>query len=168
MSAFVPSSQAQLGYDPRPDIARWKGTAIPPVKNPLQRTPERWAIAKRVFWRGPPWAVLRNASHYLWHVMDGLSYEELQFTLQDVERALWIQALREARPGYLSKGAYITWAIRFGLMRHTDQCDWPNTAHRRDLRPTANDTRADDYRRAALRHQKVLNGEIPKQFHRTL
>ena len=144
---------AQLGYDPRPGIAVWKGTAIPPIENPLQRSPERWAIAQRVFWRGPPWAVLRNANSYLWHVLDGVFYEDIRFTLQDVERGLWIEALRAARPGLLSKGAYITWSLHFGLMQPLDRCDWPDTAHRRDLHPAAHYTRADFYRRQRrIRH----------------
>ena len=161
-------SAASLGYDPCPDIIVWNGTAIPPLKNPLPRTPQRWAIAGRVFWRGPQWAVLRNATHYLWHVMDGVSYDEIQFTLQDVERELWIQALKEARPGLLSKGAYIAWSLYFDLMQPPATCDWPNTAHRRDVFPTAHYTRADLYRRAELRHRKVKAGLIPKNLSRTL
>ena len=161
-------SAAALGYDPRPDISVWNGTAIPPLENPLARTPQRWAIAGRVFWRGPQWAVLRNAAHYLWHVMDGVSSEEIRFTLQDVERGLWIQALKQARPGLLSKGAYIAWSLYFGLMQPLDACDWPDTAHRRDVRPTAHYTRADLYRRAALRHNKVKAGLLPKTVSRTL
>ena len=161
-------SAASLGYDPHPDITVWNGTAIPPLKNPLVRTPERWVIAGRVFWRGPQWAVLRNAVHYLWHVMDGVSSEEIRFTLQDVERELWIQALKEARPGLLSRGAYIAWSLHFGLMQPLDTCDWPNTAHRRDVCPTAHYTRADLYRRAALHHNKRKAGLIPQSVSRTL
>ena len=162
------SLRARLGYDPRPAVTVWRGTSIPPMGHPLARTPERWAIAQRVFWRGPPWAVLRNASHYLWHVMDGLSHDELQFTLRDLEPALWVQALREARPGLLSKGAYIAWSLHFGLMQPLDDCDWPDAAHRRDLRPTARYTRADYYRRAAMHHRKALAGAVPKQTTRSL
>ena len=161
-------SAAALGYDPRPGVNVWKGTAIPPLGHPLPRTPERWAIAGRVFWRGPEWAILRNAVHYLWHVMDGVSHDELQFTLQDVERELWIQALQEARPGLLSKGAYIVWSLHFGLMQPLDPCDWPDTAHRRDFRPIAHCTRADLYRRAALHHGKRKAGLAPGSVSRTL
>ena len=158
----------RLGYDPRPEVTVWKGTAIPPMGHALARTPERWAIAKRVFWRGPPWAALRNASHYLWHVMDGLSHDELLFTLGDLDRALWVQALRDARPGLLSKGAYIAWSLYFGLMQPLDDCGWPDNAHRRDFRPTARYTREDYYRRAAMHHRKVAAFEAPKQITRTL
>ena len=159
---------AWLGYDPRPEVNAWRGTAIPPMGHALRRTPERWAIAGRVFWRGPPWAVLRNAVHYLWHVMDGVSQREIQFTLGDVQRELWIQSLREARPGLLSKGAYITWCLHFGLMQNHDICDWPDNAHRRDIRPTAHYNRQDLYRRARMHHEKRRAGLLPEAVRRTL
>ena len=132
----------KLGYDPRVELNRWRGTPIPPVKNPLSRTPKRWEIANRVWWNGPPWTVLRNASHYLWQVMDYGTHEDIRHALRDVTEDSWLRALDEARPGLLSKGSYVLWSLVFGRMHLDDPpCDWPDSAHRSDVRPLAGESR---------------------------
>ena len=129
-----------LGYDPRPDLKRWRGTPIPPVDRPLAETPERHRIAERVWWNGPPWTVLRNAPRYLWHVMDFGTDDDIAYTRDDLPRDLWRHALRTARPGQVSRGSWILWSIAYGQFANTDEyiaaCrrDWPETAHKRDWR----------------------------------
>lgn len=139
----------KLGYDPRPNIAHWRGTPIPPVDNPLQQTPARIDIAARVWWNGPAWTVLRNASHYLWHVMDYGRDQDIRFTLKDVPSELWLEALNAARPGLLSKGAYTLWSLVFECINLEILKDWPTTAHRNDWRPLEHATREELYRRHA-------------------
>ena len=129
-----------LGYDPRPDVKTWRGTPIPRVDNALTLTPRRQAIAERVWWNGPPWTVLRNASRYLWQVMDYGTDDDILYTRDDIPRDLWMIALQTARPGQLSRGSWILWSIAYGLIATTDDyvaaCrpDWSETAHKRDWR----------------------------------
>ncbi|MDE2933044.1 MAG: hypothetical protein OXS47_04130 [Chloroflexota bacterium] len=136
-----------LGYDPRPKLTHWKGTPIPPIDDPLAASPRRCEIAERVWWNGPAWTVLRNASTYLWHVMDYGFTEDIGFTLREVERTRWVRALEVARPGALSKGSYVLWSCYFGLMADDAICDWPAMAHRLDLKPLADDSRETMYKR---------------------
>ena len=142
----------RLGYDPRPELTHWKGTPIPPLDDPLAVSPRRREIAERVWWNGPAWTVLRNASRYLWHVMDHGFAEDIGFTLRDVERAQWTRALEVARPGWLSRGSFVLWSCYFGLMADDAICEWPQDAHLRDVRPLARDTREVMYLRAARYH----------------
>ena len=149
---------ARLGYDPHPELTHWQGTPIPPLDDPLTMSPRRREIAQRVWWNGPAWTVLRNASRYLWHVMDHGFGEDIRFTLSDVERAQWIRALETARPGWLSRGSFVLWSLYFGLMADDESCDWPQDAHLRDVRPLARDTREIMYRRAARYHSARRRG----------
>ena len=132
---------ANFGYDPRPDIERWRGTPIPPVSNPLARTPDRWRIAEWVWWNGPPWTVLRNASYFLWHVMDYATDADRHLMMADVPPEVWLRALEDARPGQLSKGAYCLFSRLLDRMGPAEICDWPDDAHLRDIRPLAGETR---------------------------
>lgn len=143
----MPKASEPLGYDPRPDLTHWCGTPIPPVDAPLALTADRERIAGRVWFQGPSWTVLRNASHYLWSVMDYGATEDIACTLQDVPRSLWIKSLKNARPGKLSRGAYVVWSLAFGLIAPGTGCDWPDNAHLRDVRPLANATREQLYER---------------------
>lgn len=143
----MPKASEPLGYDPRPDLTHWCGTPIPPVDAPLALTADRERIAGRVWFQGPSWTVLRNASHYLWSVMDYGATEDIACTLQDVPRSLWIKSLKDARPGKLSRGAYVVWLLAFGLIAPGTGCDWPDNAHLRDVRPLANATREQLYER---------------------
>ena len=141
-----------LGYDPRPDLRRWKGTPIPPVDEPLVRTPARWRIAGRVWWHGPPWTVLRNADRYLWAVMDYGSVADVRHTLGDIGEAGWRRALVHARPGLLSKGSYVLWSLFFDTIDPGDPV--PDTAHLRDCRPLADQSRERLYARHANRSSR--------------
>ncbi|MDE0190098.1 MAG: hypothetical protein OXQ90_01970 [Gammaproteobacteria bacterium] len=129
-----------LGYDPRPDVKRWRGTPIPSVEHPLALTSERRTIAERVWWIGPPWTILRNARRYLWSVMDFGTDDDIAYTRTDVERELWVLALRTAKPGQVSRGSWILFSIAYGLIANTADyigaCrqEWPETAHKRDWR----------------------------------
>ncbi len=130
-----------LGYDPRVELDHWLGTPIPPVHNPLESTPRRWAIAGRVWWNGPPWTILRNSSYFLWHVMDYGDTEDIRHILKSISEQAWILALNEARPGLLSKGSYVFWSLAFDRIRIDEPCDWPDSAHRLDYRPLRNESR---------------------------
>lgn len=147
----------ELGYDPRPELRRWHGTPIPEVRDPLKATAARVAIAERVWWHGPAWTVLRNASTYLWHVMDYAEDDDIDFTRRDVPRTLWVRALEEARPGLLSSGSYALWSSVYGLMADDELCSWPQTAHRKDLRPMARETRERMYARMRYRRRYTDN-----------
>ena len=144
-------AMSNLGYDPRPTLDRWQGTPIPRLDNPLARTPDRWRIAGYVWWNGPPWTVLRNASRYLWHVMDYARTEDLRLTVMDVEERLWHRALDEATPGNLSKGSFVFWSLMLGRMELEERCSWPDDAHRLDYRPLAGVPREKLYERHAMR-----------------
>ena len=142
----------QLGYHPRPELAFWLGTPIPPVSHPLQTTPHRWAIARRIWWHGPPWTVLRNGSYYLWHVWDYGLDDDIDFARQDIPIERWRRALDDARPGLVSRSAYVLWSIVLGRMSDNRECDWPRTAHIRDCKPLSGQDRETMYRRAAAAH----------------
>ena len=157
------SLAAELGYDPRPSLRRWRGTPIPPVQNPLKGSAQRFRIAGRVWWNGPPWTILRNASHYLWHVMDYGRADDIEFTVKDVPRPLWLAALDDARPGLLSKGSYELWSLVLGRVKCEDPpCDWPDNAHRLDVRPLAGETRERLRARHRLaRERRLKSAERP-------
>ena len=140
---------SQLGYEPRPELTCWRGTPIPPLLNPLQATPPRLAIAKHVWWHGPPWSVLRNSSYYLWHVWDYGTDDHVAFTRHDVPLACWHRALEDARPGLVSRSAYVLWSVLLGRIADNLHCDWPRSAHVKDLRPLSGLDPATLYRRAA-------------------
>ena len=149
-----------LGYQLRPGLSRWRGTPIPPVQDPLRETPARRAIAHRVWWNGPSWTVLRNASHYLWHVWDYGTDEDIAFTQADVPKRLWIRALAAARPGLVSAGSYVFWSYVLGLMSGEEICDWPQTAHRYDYKPLVSDERAERLLRAATSPVERIAGRL--------
>ena len=141
------TAHEQLGYNPRSDVTHWQGTPIPPVHHPLELTPRRQEIAGKVWWNGPAWTILRNASWFLWQVMDYGSDDDIRYTLQDVSERTWIGALKEARPGLLSRGSYVLWSLAFRQIGIDECCDWPDTAHRLDQRPLRNQTHEQMYRR---------------------
>ena len=148
-----------LGYDPRPDLANWKGTPIPKVDTPLPLTPARERIARRVWWHGPPWTIVRNADNYVWRVIDYGREDGIRHELRHLDEEVWLHALEAAKPrGDLSRGGWLYWSLFFrrwnmaGYLKALD--DWPSSAgmHIRDLRPLAHATRADLYRRQAIHH----------------
>lgn len=130
-----------LGYAPHAGVTHWRGTPIPPCDTPLRRSSRRWEIAERLCWNGPPWALLRNASAYLWHVMDYGTDADLHHALRDVRPGLWRRAIKQARPGLLSRRSYMCFSILLGEKPPEWVCDWPEEAHRLDVRPLANASR---------------------------
>ncbi len=151
-----------LGYDPRPDVVRWRGTPIPPIKNPLPLTPARAALADRVWWNGPPWTVLRNADVFLWHVMDYGTLRDIAAVRAELADELWLDALQSARPGDLSRGSYLLWSRmyrRWNGVRFEQEArcpEWDRLAHRLDWKPLAGASRQDLYRRAAWHQLRAL------------
>ena len=130
-----------LGYDPRPDEDYWHGTAIPPVRLPLAASPERESVCEEVWWRGPPWTILRNGPQFVRQVMDFGGDEVIGRMQADVPHRIWRLALTEARPGDLSRGAKTLWSLLFGLMQPGElPGGWLDDAHIRDFRPLAGRT----------------------------
>lgn len=136
----------ELGYDPKPEVKDWRNTPIPRVLHPLKMTKARERIADRVWCNGPPWTVLRNAYVYLFHVADIANDADLKFTRKDVPDELWRGAIKIAKPGDLSAGAYVLEGLRLGIFKPPFLCTWPAKAHFRDVRPMANASRELLYR----------------------
>ena len=136
-----------LGYDPKPDMRHWHGTPIPPVDDPIAATPERCAIAERMWWNGPPWTVLRNSARFICHAIDHARDEDHDFLRQDLELERWTRALRTATPGTMSRSRYVLWSRTLGLMPVESSCDWTRKGHRNDFR--LNDSREQAYERHA-------------------
>lgn len=135
----------ELGYNPCPEIKLWRGTPIPPVLHPLAITPAREKIACNVWCMGPPWTVLRNAHVYLYHVLDFSTDDELHFTRRDVPESIWISAIKAAKKGDLSAGAYTVEGLHLGIFKPPYRCPWPTTANYHDFRCLANATREEIY-----------------------
>ena len=149
-----------LGYDPRPQERSWNGTAIPPAHLPLAASPERKTVCGQVWWRDPPWTILRNGPQFIRQVMDFGSEEVIDRMLSDVPRAIWHLALTEAEPGDLSRGSKTLWSVWFGLMQPGEQPEgWPDDAHIRDFRPLAGKTREQLYERHALYRERNSKGK---------
>ena len=120
-----------LGYDPQPHLTNWKGTPIPPVDRPLALTPERADICDRIWrWGGPEFA-LRNSRHYLYHVIDDGTMRDWLFTIDDVDRNVWLYALNTARQGIVSRGGHRLFAMILGAdVSRSDA--WSLLGHRND------------------------------------
>ena len=126
-----------LGYDPRPDITVVDGNWQPPAYFPLPASRWRIEAAAYVWWRGPPWALLRNASFFLWRVWDHGTPDDVARAVNDVPAAAWRRAIDDAVPGEVSRGAMSLWARRYRLIRDGEYVDWPDAAHLHDQRPFA-------------------------------
>ncbi len=143
----------RLGYDPHSELRTWRGTPIPPVDMPLVATPERLAIAGNgCWWHGPPWTILRNGPQFVRQVVDFAGDDAIAFILQDIPQKVWREALVKATPGSMSKGSYVLWSLRFGLMHALEDCNWLDNAHVKDLRPFRSATREQLYARHAAAH----------------
>ena len=114
---------------------------------PLKPSPCRVAIAEAAWWNGPAWTILRNGPHFVRHVLDYGRDDEIAFMCRDIAREVWVAALDEARPGTMSRQAWLFWSIRLGLKPIDYVCDWPRDAHIRDIRPLADATREQLYER---------------------
>ena len=132
-----------LGYDPQPDVREWRGNWLPPCYHPLPMFDGAAHTARSVWWNGPPWAVLRNSSHFLWRVWDYATPEQLDDAIRHIPKDAWLRAIDDAVPGEVSRGATMFWALRFNRIALTDYVHWPDTAHLRDFRPLAGLTKAE-------------------------
>lgn len=143
-----PMVASGLGYDPHPEVTRWQGNWLPPCYHPLPRTSVSERIALSVWWNGPAWTVLRNASFFLWRTWDYATPGQLDYVLDHVSEEAWRRAVEDAVPGEVSRGATMLWALRLDMIALDDYVDWPDTAHIRDYRPLAGLTRAQFLERA--------------------
>lgn len=158
----VDRPMSELGYDPRPNVRCWKGTVIPPVLLPLAATAEREQVGSQVWWRGPPWTILRNGPQFVRQVMDFGSDEAIRRMLSDVPRDIWHLALTDARPGLLSRGSKALWSTRFGLQKPGELPEgWPDDAHIKDIRPLARKTRSQLYERHAHYRSRGNSPPVP-------
>lgn len=134
-----PARQAalSLSYDPLPAVRYWRGNWLPPCYYPIPLSDTSAGIARRVWWNGPAWTVLRNSSYFLWRVWDYATPEQLDYIRQTVPVDTWLRAIDDAVPGEVSRGATTFWALRLNRIALTDYIDWPDTAHLRDYRPLA-------------------------------
>ena len=147
-----------LGYDPHPELRTWQGTPIPQIDMPLAATPERLAIANNgCWWHGPPWTILRNGPQFVRQIVDFAGDDAIAFILKDIPGEVWREALVKATPGSMSKGAYILWSLRFGLMDALADCDWADNAHIKDVRPLRTATREQLYARHAAAHLRRVH-----------
>ena len=84
---------ARLGYDPCPDVRFVDGNWQPPAYHPLPMTPESRRAALCVWWNGPPWAILRNASFFLWRVWDHGRERDRDHAAERIPETDWIRAI---------------------------------------------------------------------------
>ena len=146
-----------LGYDPRPEARDWRGTPIPPVKDPLTANATLVEMAERIWWNGPAWTILRNSGRFLRHAMDHATESDLAYREEHVATDRWRQALQEATPGTMSRSRYRLWCLWLGIDEQVPASEWHWKGHLNDSRP--NDNRERAYRRhaqhAARRRPKV-------------
>lgn len=124
-----------LGYDPRANVNSWRGTPIPPCDNPLAATPELVEIAKKMWWNGDPWTILRNRKAYLAHAMDWTTHEEFLYLWNNVSREDWVEMLLGLRPGQVSARSYRLCMKQAGLLPIGTQIDreWTQNLHVKDM-----------------------------------
>lgn len=124
-----------LGYDPRPDVKFWYGTPIPPCQNPFPASPRLVEIAKKMWWNGDPWTILRNRNAFLAHAMDWASHEDYLYLWNEVSRADWINMLRQLRPGQVSTRSYRLCMRLAGLLPSGAPIteEWRANRHIKDL-----------------------------------
>lgn len=121
-------------YELHPGLCEYKGTAIPPVCDPVRVTPRIREIAEWVFWRGPYWAILRNGVRFLFQVMDYGRLNHVRDAYQLLPAALWRKALDEACPKTLSRGSFFLWSRVFGRDPHASGHNWASGRHVQDAR----------------------------------
>ena len=147
-------SPDELGYDPRPDLADWNGSPLPPIRDPLRLTDLRHEVA-RCSWRwGPPELALRNSAAFLYEAIDRAPCKLHIQLLDEVPLTFWRKAWETARKGEVSRGGYILTALRLGL-DPSRAYEWPTNAHRLDwrMRSRHNDSRRNEQRRLDTRSQ---------------
>lgn len=64
------------------------------------------AIAKKMWWNGDPWTILRNRNAYLAHAMDWATPNDYLYLLNEIDRQDWIEMLQQLQPGQVSTRSY--------------------------------------------------------------
>ena len=132
--------------------------------DPIVVTDELKAVAEWVFWGGPPWAILRNGTHFLYQVMDYGRLADARTALRQVPQEVWIMALDQAYPGIVSKRSYWFWSRVFGRAPNTKEHDWMASRHIVDATPRAGLSKERRYRLAERTHRLGRAGKIPSPF----
>ena len=101
-----------LGYEVNERYIKWRGTPMPRVNNPLPGTPELVFAAKRFYYRGDPWCILRNRIMTILCCIDEPWKEAHEILWRVVPIENWIEALRLAKPGMISCVAWREWTLR--------------------------------------------------------
>ena len=128
---------ARLGYDPCPEVRFISGNWQPAAYHPLPMTPESRRAALCVWWNGPPRAILRNASFFLWRVWDYGREDDRDYAVEHIPQAAWLRAIDDAVPGEVSRGVVSYWGRRLGRIKDHEFVNWPDRAHIHDCRPHA-------------------------------
>lgn len=159
MSAGDAVDSERLGYDPRAGESRWRGSPLPPLRDPLVMTEESKTAAERVFWQGPPWGILRNGVAFLHRVVDYGWLEDAHYAYHAVPRSIWAKALDEARPGVIARCSFYFWSHVFGRDPQASGHDWDASRHIQDAFPRADMPASQRERIAALEHNQGLMGD---------
>ena len=101
-----------LGYDPRPEIRKWRGTSQPEVREPLPGTPALVEIADMSYFQGPAWCILRNRYEFWTHAMDNAPRQDIEEAYRLLPKENIIQAMHEVWPGQVSWTNYCWWTWR--------------------------------------------------------
>ena len=123
-----------LGYDPRPEVMEWRGTPIPRVSAPLPARSELVRIARRIWWNGDPWTILRNRGEFLRQAMDYATRVEFDYLWETIPEEDWIAAVKAARPGQVSARSWKFCMWRLGLLGEGNRVppEWHGSLHVRD------------------------------------
>lgn len=125
----------ELGYDPQPNVLQWHGTPIPPVYKPLPAIPQFVSIARKRWWNGDPWTILRNRDAFLKHAMDWTPHEEFLYLWENVPREDWVAMLSRVRPGEVSRRSYLLCTFLAGLLPFGSPPpeEWREDLHVKDM-----------------------------------
>ena len=134
---------------------RWNGTPVPPPDDAIAPTAALEAVAKRIWWHGPPRIALRNANAFIWQVIDYGDDQDVEICWAEIERERWIKAIKATRPGRVSRRATLLWRTRLGLPTKEVRENWPRKSHRNDIAPLAGASRKSMYERHRLARERA-------------
>ena len=93
-------------------------------------------------------------------IMDYANAPRIAQALKDLEPWRWRDALEGARPGAVSKGAYVLFSMRFALLEPEGRCEWPHASHRNDIAPlSAHERQALYNRQLRAQQRRIDNGK---------
>ena len=121
-----------LGYDLRSEQTDWYNTPIPRVNRPLPATPELVDIARRIWWNGDPWTILRNRYEFLRAAIDLATPDQCNYLWDLIPREDWINMLQSCYPGQVSTRAWRFWRMQAGLDYINIPDEWHKPLHIRD------------------------------------